>query len=114
MVTPTVLWSPDGKPVAISGAVTAGDTLSGLARVLGGAVTSNEKLGRNDVRGFAVNATYATPLQPSAVVNVAGTLVATRAADGSGRIYTQRVTVTDQAGNAATCAWTVTVPRDQR
>ena len=116
VVTPTVIWSPDGKPVAITGTVTASDNLSGLARVLGGAVTSNEKLGRNDVRGFAVNATYATPLQLNAVVNVAGTLVATRAGDGSGRTYSQRVTVTDQAGNTNTapCTWTVTVPRDQR
>ena len=65
------------------------------------------------MRGFAVNA---TPLQLNAVVNVAGTLVATRAGDGSGRTYSQRVTVTDQAGNTNTapCAWTVTVPRDQR
>ena len=115
-VTPTILWSPDGKPVAITGTVTAGDTLSGLARVAGGAVTSNEKLGRNDVRGFAINTPYPISLLPGAVVDFAGTLVATRAGDGSGRIYTQRVTVTDQAGNTNTapCTWTVTVPRDQR
>jgi hypothetical protein len=115
-VTPTVIWSPDGKPVAITGTVTAGDNLSGIAKVMGGAVTSNEKLGRNDVRGFIINPPFAAPLQLNAVVDVAGTLVATRAGDGSGRTYSQLVTVTDWAGNTNTapCTWTVTVPRDQR
>ena len=113
-VSPTVIWSPDGKPVAITGTVTAGDNLSGLATVVGGAVTSNEKLGRNDVRGFIINTPYATPLKLGAVVNFTGTLVATRAGDGRGRTYAQLVTITDQAGNTATCTWTVTVPRDQR
>jgi hypothetical protein len=114
VVSPTVLWSPNGKPVAIAGTVTARDTLSGLARVLGGAVTSNEALGPDDARGFAVNATYTSPLRLSAVVDLAGTLVAKRAGGGSGRSYSQLVTVTDQAGNTASCTWTVTVPHDQR
>src|SRR5262249_33470258 len=51
----------------------------------------------------------------SAVVNLAGTLIATREGKGSGRIYSQTVTVKDQAGNAnaTPCTWTVTVPHDQ-
>jgi hypothetical protein len=114
VVSPTVLWSPNGKPVAITGTVTAGDKLSGLARVLGGAVTSNEALALGDVRGFTINTTYPSPLQLGDVVNVAGTLVATRAGNGSGRIYSQLVTVMDQAGNTAPCTWTVTVPHDRR
>ena len=114
VVTPTVIWTPNGKPVAITGVVTADDSLAGLARVAGGAVTSNEALGRSDVRGFAVNTPYPTPLQLGAVVNFAGTLVATRAGDGGGRTYAQLVTVTDQAGNTSSCTWTVTVPHDQR
>ncbi len=113
-VSPTVLWSPNGKPVAITGAVTTGDTLSGLASVVGGAVTSNEALRPGDVRGFVVNTLYARPLQLGATVNLTGTLVATRAGDGNGRRYTQEVTVTDWAGNTASCAWTVTIPHDQR
>lgn len=113
-VSPTVLWSPYSKPVAITGTVTVGDTLSGIARVVGGTITSNEVLGPGDVRGFTVNATYASPLQLSAALNLTGTLMAKRAGDGSGRIYSQLVTVTDQAGNTASCTWTVTVPRDQR
>ena len=80
---------------------------------MGGAVTSNEALGRSDVQGFAVNATYASPLTRSAALNLIGTLVATRAGTGSGRIYSQLVTVTDQVGNTAPCTWTVTVPHDQ-
>jgi hypothetical protein len=113
-VSPTVLWSPNSKPVAITGTVTVGDRLSGIARVVGGAVTSNEALGPGDVRGFTVNATYASPLKLSAALELTGTLVAKRAGDGSGRIYSQLVTVADQAGNTASCTWTVTVPHDQR
>jgi hypothetical protein len=44
-------------------------------------------------------------------------LIRTRvvAGSGTGRTYTQTVTVTDQAGNKNTtpCTWTVTVPHDQ-
>ena len=94
--------------------MTVGDNLSGIARVVGGAVTSNEALAAGDVTGFTVNTTYASPLQRGAVVNLNGTLVAKRTGGGNGRIYTQMVTVTDQAGNTASCTWTVTVPHDQR
>jgi hypothetical protein len=112
-VSPTVLWPPDSKPVAITGTVTVGDNLSGIASVVGGTITSNETLGSGDVQGFTVNATYTSPLKLSAVLNLTGTLVAKRAGNGSGRIYSQLVTVTDQAGNTASCTWTVTVPHDQ-
>ena len=112
-VSPTVLWPANSKPVAITGTVTVGDNLSGIASVVGGTITSNEALGSGDVQGFTVNATYPSPLKLSAVLNLTGTLVAKRAGDGSGRIYTQLVTVTDQAGTTASCTWTVTVPHDQ-
>ena len=67
-------------------------------------------------KGLTVNATYTSPLKLSAVLNLTGTLIAKRAGDGSGRTYSQTVTVTDQAGNtnATPCTWTVTVPHDQR
>lgn len=113
-VSPTVLWPPDSKPVAITGAVTVGDNLSGIATVVGGTITSNEALGSGDVQGFIVNTTYTSPLKLSAVLNLNGTLVAKRAGAGSGRIYSQAVAVKDQAGNTASCTWTVTVPHDQR
>jgi hypothetical protein len=114
-VSPTTLWPPNGKPVAISGTVTAADTLSGIASVVGGTVTANEMLAAGDVQGFAVNTTYAVPLKLSASVSVSGQLVATRAGSGNGRTYAQTVTVTDQAGNTNTtpCTWSVTVPHDQ-
>jgi hypothetical protein len=112
-VSPTILWPPNGKPVAITGTVTVGDNLSGIASVVGGPVTSNEALVPGDVHGFTVNATYASPLERSAVLNLTGTLVAKRAGNGSGRTYSQLVTVTDQAGNTASCTWTVTVSHDQ-
>jgi hypothetical protein len=114
-VTPAVLWPPNGKPVAITGTVTVGDTLSGLASVVGGPVTSNETLGAGDVQGFVVNTTYPAPLPLSAVVNITGQLAAKRSGSGSGRTYSQTITVKDQAGNTNTtpCTWTVTVPHDQ-
>ena len=114
-VSPTVLWSTNSKPVAITGTTTARDNLSGVASVVGGAVTSNEALAAGDVTGFVINTAFAAPLRLSAVVNIAGQLKATRTPSGSGRTYAQTVTVTDQAGNTNTtpCTWTVTVPRDQ-
>jgi hypothetical protein len=112
-VSPTALWPPNGKPVAITGTVTVGDNLSGIASVVGGPVTSNEALSSGDVRGFTVNATYTSPLKHSAVLDLTGTLAAKRAGNGSGRSYSQLVTVTDQAGNTASCSWTVTVSHDQ-
>ena len=115
-VSPTVLWPPNSKPVAITGTVTAGDNLSGIASVVGSTITSNEALESSDVQGLTVNATYTSPLKLSAVLNLTGTLIAKRAGGGSERIYSQTVTVTDQAGNTNTtpCTWTVTVPHDQR
>jgi hypothetical protein len=114
-VSPTTLWPPNGKPVAITGTVTAGDNLSGIASVVGGTVTSNETLATGDVQGLTINTTYAAPLKLSASVSVSGQLVATRAGSGNGRTYSQTITVTDQAGNTNTapCTWTVTVPHDQ-
>ena len=114
-VNPSILWAPNGKPVAITGTTTGGDALSGVARVAGGAVTSNEALAPGDVQGFAVNSTFATALQLSASVPVTGQLKATRNGNGNGRTYSQAFTVTDQAGNTNTtpCTWTVTVPHDQ-
>jgi len=114
-VSPTVLWPANSKPVAIAGTVTVGDNLSGIGTVVGGTITSNESLSSGDVQGLTVNATYTTPLTLNAAVNLTGTLIAKRAGDGSGRIYSQTVTVKDQAGNtnATPCTWTVTVPHDQ-
>jgi hypothetical protein len=114
-VSPTTLWPPNGKPVAITGTVTAGENLSGLASVVGGAVTSNETLASGEVQGFTVNSTYAAPLQLSASVSITGQLAAKRDGNGSGRSYTQAITVKDQAGNTNTkpCTWTVSVPHDQ-
>ena len=114
-VSPTVLWPANAKPVAITGTVTVGDNLSGIASVVGGTITSNEALKSGDVQGFTVNTTYPSPLQLSAVLDLTGTLVAKRTGNGSGRIYSQTVTVTDHAGNtnATPCTWTVTVSHDQ-
>jgi hypothetical protein len=114
-VSPTVLQPPNSKPVAITGTVTVGDNLSGLASVVSGPVTSNEALASGDVQAFVVNTTYRAPLQLSAVVNIAGKLVAKRSGDGSGRTYSQAITVKDQAGNTnkGLCTWTVAVPHDR-
>ncbi len=107
-----MLWPPDLKLVAITGTVAVQDNLSGLASVVGGSVMSNEAIAPGDVPGFAVNTTYATPLPLSAVVNFSGQLRAARNGTGSGRTYSQTITVKDQAGNTTPCTWTVTVPLD--
>ena len=114
-VSPTVLAPPNGKPVAITGTATAGDLLSGVASVVGAAVTSNEGLATGDVQGFTIKSAFSDPLKLSALVGITGQLNATRTGSGSGRSYSQTVTVTDQAGNtnSTPCTWTVTVPHDQ-
>jgi hypothetical protein len=114
-VSPTTLWPPNGKPIAITGTITVGDDRSGLASVVGSAVTSNETLASGEVQGFTVNKTYSAPLKLSDSVSITGQLAATRAGSGSGRTYTQTITVKDQAGNtnAKPCTWTVSVPHDQ-
>ena len=114
-VSPTVLWAPDAKLVAITGTTTVGDNRSGVASVVGSAVTSNEAMAPSDVQGFVIKTTVGAPLTLSTVVPIAGQLRATRNPAGSGRTYSQTVTVTDHAGNTNTmpCTWTVTVPRDQ-
>ena len=116
-VSPTVLRPPNLKLVAITGKVMAADTLSGVAKVVGGPVTGSEAIAVADVQGFVIDTRIPTALQLSAEVTIAGQLMATHNPSGSpsGRAYSQTVTVTDQAGNtnAMPCTWTVSVPRDQ-
>lgn len=105
VASPSRLWPPNGKPVAVTVAVAPADTGgSGLATqaftLL--SVTSNEAITPADYPGF-------TPGTP----DTTGQLVAVRAGNGPGRVYTLTYQVADGAGNRGTCTATVTVPHDR-
>jgi VCBS repeat-containing protein len=88
-VTPTTIWSPNGKmvPVTVSGIIT--DTGSGVAN---GSFAVKDEYGKVQPSGaFTLNAdgSYAFSLQ----------LQASRlGSDKNGRLYTVTVTATDKAG----------------
>jgi N-acetylneuraminic acid mutarotase len=96
-VSPSVLWPPNSKMVAVHVSLAASDA-SGPVSVAGPVITSNET--------------------PSAAGDweVSGTTLRLRAArndDGDGRIYTLAYTLTDAAGNTSELTAIVTVPHDR-
>jgi hypothetical protein len=101
--TPSQLWPPNDKLVDINVSVAVSDPLSGNAGFTLVSVTSNEPdSGAGDIQGWTIG----TP-------DLSGQLRAQRSDSGNGRIYSLTYRGTDQAGNAATCQATVTVPHDQ-
>lgn len=109
-VTPNVLWPPNHKLVPVTATVTVVDALSGPAGFTLVSVTSSEPdsgpgAGHtlNDIQGFVTGAPSTT-----------GQLRAERSGGGPGRVYTLTYQGKDVAGNAATCAATVTVPHSGR
>lgn len=108
-VDPATLWPPNHKLVPVRVSVQMADDLSGPAAFALTAARSNEPddgLGdgdtTEDIRGFAIGTADAD-----------GELRAERSGQGSGRVYTLEYAGRDAAGNAATCAVTVTVPHDR-
>jgi probable HAF family extracellular repeat protein len=106
-VTPSQLWPPNHRMVAVQASVEVSDALSGAAGFTLTSATSNEPDNGpgdgntvNDVQGFEVGA-----------ADTSGLLRAERSGRSAGRIYSLRYEGRDQAGNAATCEATVTVPR---
>ncbi len=109
-VTPTVLWPPDHRLVAVRATVTVTDAGSGPAGFVLRAATSNEPddgLGdgdqANDIQGFVLG----TP-------DVDGALRAERSGLAHDRTYTLTYEGFDRAGNSSTCSAQVTVPHDAR
>ena len=98
---PASLWPPNNRMAPVDVALSLQDVLSGSGVFTLTDARSNEA-GSGDIAGFAVG----TP-------SLRGTLRATRAGSGSGRIYTLTYRGLDRAGNAASCTTTVLVPHDQ-
>lgn len=109
-LTPSNLWPPNHRLETLTASVTVADPLSGSIGFALTSVTSSQAGARldpddvpNDIQGWDLN----TP-------DTSGQLRAERAeAIKEGHVYTLTYKVTDNAGNAATCSPTVTVPHDQ-
>lgn len=108
-VTPKEIWPPNHKLVTVTASVEVKDATSGAAGFKLLSVTSNEPDSgtekedvAQDIQGFS----YGTP-------DISGQLRAERSPKGNGRIYTLTYQGVDVAGNTATCAVTVTVPKSQ-
>lgn len=106
-VSPNVLWPPNHKLVPVTATVAVSDALSGAGGFKLVSVVSSERdsgLGEgdppNDIQGFVVGKD-----------SVKGSLRAERFAR-AGRVYTLTYQGLDGAGNATTCAATVTVPHN--
>jgi probable HAF family extracellular repeat protein len=101
--SPSTLWPPNGKlvPVQVNVSVTDPNGSGPNGFTLAG-ITSNEGSITTEQQGFVVGA-----------ASTSGSLQASRAGNGSGRVYTLTYQGSDVAGNTATCTATVTVPHDQ-
>ena len=104
-VSPTMLWPPNHMMKNISATVTTTDNCPGETWVLT-SITSNEAdngLGDGDFPNDIQNASPNTP-------DVKFRVRAERSGLGSGRVYTVKYTVTDDAGNTAYDEATISVP----
>ena len=105
-VAPSVLWPPKHRMIPIAATVDVADALSGSGGFTLTSITSSEPDSFNrkdkpgDIAGFAVGSASTT-----------GQLRAEHLAKSPGRVYTLTWEGTDQAGNAASCSATVTVPK---
>lgn len=109
-VTPNRIWPPNHKMVDVSASVNVTDATAGPAGFKLISATSNEPddgLGDGDTANDLQGWTVGTP-------DTAGQVRAERSGSGSGRVYTLTYSAADQAGNAASCSVSVSVPRDQR
>jgi hypothetical protein len=101
--SPSTLWPPNGKLVPVQVTVSVTDPNgSGPAGFTLVSLTSNEGSIADEQQGFVVG---------SASTN--GSLQASRAGNGSGRIYTLSYQGSDVAGNTATCTTMARVPHNQ-
>lgn len=98
----TVLWPPNGKMTPITVDVQSSDVGSGVAEIKLVSITSNEESMEDDIH----NAQFGTD-------DRSFSLRASRNGNGSGRIYTIRYQVTDQAGQITTATAEVQVQHDQ-
>ena len=109
--SPNSLWPPDHELVAVTTSVSVTDGLSGPAGFVLTAAASSEP---DDENGNGDGVTT-QDLQgwTAGTADTQGLLRAERSASGPGRTYTLTYEGSDDAGNKATCAATVRIPRDQ-
>jgi hypothetical protein len=108
-ITPSLLWPPDHKLVAVKATVAVSDVSSGAAGFWLASATSSEPdngLGDGDAANDVQELVVGTP-------DVAGKLRAERSGKGPGRTYTLVYEAADAAGNTAQCAVRVGVPHDR-
>ncbi len=98
---PDRLWPANNKLKTIDVAVNVTDDQSGAAGFTLIAVTNDETSSPGDMVGWEIG----TP-------DTAGELMASRAGNGDGRIYTLTYEGMDVAGNTARCSTIVFVPHD--
>jgi hypothetical protein len=98
-VSPSSIWPPDGKLVAVTVTATAVDNVDPSPVIFLASISCNESI------------------QPADAV-ITGPLTANLRADrdgkGSGRIYTLHLRTSDDSGNVTEATVTVTVPHDQQ
>jgi len=104
--TPSILWPPNHKLVAVTASVSVLETGSGAGAAVLTSATSNEPDNGtgdenvpNDVQGFVVG-----------TADLTGFLRAERSGSGNGRVYTLSYAATDAAGNTGGCTALVLVP----
>jgi hypothetical protein len=97
--TPNQLWPPNRRLVPVRVEVTIDDAVSGSGGYVLTAATSDEGAG-GDIVGFVAG-----------TAETAGSLRAERDGAGDGRVYTLGYRGFDRAGNEASCAASVEVPR---
>lgn len=108
--SPSLIWPPNHKLVAVNASATVTDALSGAGGFTLLSATSSEPdngLGDGDTAGDIQGWTSGTS-------DLSGFFRAERSGNGSGRTYTLTYRGADAAGNTATCSATATVPHDKR
>lgn len=102
VASPSSLWPPNGRMMPVTVDLQLSDAGSGGVTYVMTVAASNEPGAATDIAGFTV------PGQA-----LSGHVRAERDGGGTGRVYTLGYEGTDLAGNTASCATTITVPRDR-
>jgi hypothetical protein len=103
-VTPSVLWPPNHKMVAIGVSARATDAVSAVSCAIANVASSEPDTGLGDGD---------TDHDIGPIAGLTTSLRAERSSGGSGRVYTLTVACHDEAGNTSSSTATVIVPKRQ-
>lgn len=100
VASPNVIWPPNQQMTPVAVAFTFLDSLSGTWSF---AITDaiNNESGAGDIAGFTIGSS-----------SLSGAFKATRAGNGTGRVYTLGYEGRDRAGNTSACSTKSTVPQN--